>query len=56
MAGVDAVDCIAIGDPLHHDKKGANVAGIQSAFRAGAKMNIQLNQKSQNLCSVGSKL
>ncbi|KAF7151237.1 hypothetical protein RHSIM_Rhsim02G0085900 [Rhododendron simsii] len=32
MAGVDAVDCIAVGDSLHHDIKGANIAGIQSAF------------------------
>ncbi|XP_057514550.1 uncharacterized protein LOC130796240 [Actinidia eriantha] len=35
MAGVDAVDCIAVGDSLHHDIKGANVAGIQSAFVTG---------------------
>ncbi|XP_058101905.1 uncharacterized protein LOC131246063 [Magnolia sinica] len=32
MAGVDACDCIAVGDSLHHDIKGANTAGIQSAF------------------------
>lgn len=32
MAGVDASDSIAVGDSLHHDIKGANVAGIQSAF------------------------
>lgn len=32
LAGVDAIDCIAVGDSLHHDIKGANVAGIQSAF------------------------
>lgn len=33
MAGVkDASDCIAVGDSLHHDIKGANIAGIQSAF------------------------
>lgn len=32
LVGVDAVDCIAVGDSLHHDIKGANVAGIQSAF------------------------
>lgn len=35
MAGVDASDCIAVGDSLHHDIKGANVAGIQSAFITG---------------------
>ncbi|XP_052171909.1 uncharacterized protein LOC127787881 isoform X2 [Diospyros lotus] len=35
MAGVDAVDCIAVGDSLHHDIKGANIAGIQSAFITG---------------------
>ncbi|KAF8402399.1 hypothetical protein HHK36_013354 [Tetracentron sinense] len=32
IAGIDASDCIAVGDSLHHDIKGANVAGIQSAF------------------------
>ncbi|PIA29617.1 hypothetical protein AQUCO_05800028v1 [Aquilegia coerulea] len=32
MAGVEASDCIAVGDSLHHDIKGANTAGIQSAF------------------------
>ncbi|KAF8402398.1 hypothetical protein HHK36_013353 [Tetracentron sinense] len=32
MAGVDASDCIAVGDSLHHDIKGANLSGIQSAF------------------------
>ncbi|XP_034685619.1 uncharacterized protein LOC117914391 isoform X2 [Vitis riparia] len=31
----DASDCIAVGDSLHHDIKGANVAGIQSAFITG---------------------
>ncbi|OVA07303.1 HAD-superfamily hydrolase [Macleaya cordata] len=36
MAGVeDASDCIAVGDSLHHDIKGANIAGIQSAFITG---------------------
>lgn len=35
MVGVDASDCIAVGDSLHHDIKGANVAGIQSAFITG---------------------
>ncbi|XP_025014160.1 uncharacterized protein LOC8286363 isoform X2 [Ricinus communis] len=35
MAGVDALDSIAVGDSLHHDIKGANAAGIQSAFITG---------------------
>lgn len=35
MVGVDAADCIAVGDSLHHDIKGANAAGIQSAFITG---------------------
>ncbi|KAK9165149.1 hypothetical protein Scep_000340 [Stephania cephalantha] len=35
MVGVDASDCIAVGDSLHHDIKGANTAGIQSVFITG---------------------
>ena len=35
MAGVDVSDSIAVGDSLHHDIKGANAAGIQSAFITG---------------------
>lgn len=35
MAGVDAVDCIGVGDSLHHDIKGANKSGICSAFVTG---------------------
>lgn len=35
MAGVDASDCIAVGDSLHHDIKGANATGIQSVFITG---------------------
>ncbi|XP_038970164.1 uncharacterized protein LOC103698870 isoform X2 [Phoenix dactylifera] len=35
MAGVNACDCIAVGDSLHHDVKGANAAGIASAFITG---------------------
>ncbi|KAJ7947437.1 Haloacid dehalogenase-like hydrolase (HAD) superfamily protein [Quillaja saponaria] len=35
MADVDAFDCIAVGDSLHHDIKGANAAGIQSVFITG---------------------
>ncbi|CAI9090792.1 OLC1v1025642C1 [Oldenlandia corymbosa var. corymbosa] len=32
MAGIDASQCIAVGDSLHHDIKGASAAGIASAF------------------------
>ncbi|KZV20319.1 hypothetical protein F511_17890 [Dorcoceras hygrometricum] len=35
LIGVDAADCIAVGDSLHHDIKGANSAGISSAFVTG---------------------
>ncbi|KAG9148546.1 hypothetical protein Leryth_023928 [Lithospermum erythrorhizon] len=35
LAGVDASDCIAVGDSLHHDIKGANQAGICSVFITG---------------------
>ncbi|OMO62158.1 HAD-superfamily hydrolase, subfamily IIA, putative 3 [Corchorus capsularis] len=35
MVSVDASDSIAVGDSLHHDIKGANAAGIQSAFITG---------------------
>lgn len=35
MASVDTSDCIAVGDSLHHDIKGANAAGIQSVFITG---------------------
>ncbi|KAL9237528.1 hypothetical protein vseg_012064 [Gypsophila vaccaria] len=35
MAGVDASECIAVGDSLHHDIKGANAAGTQSIFITG---------------------
>ncbi|XP_021751929.1 uncharacterized protein LOC110717516 isoform X2 [Chenopodium quinoa] len=35
MAGVDAPECIAVGDSLHHDIMGANVAGMQSVFITG---------------------
>ncbi|KAI9074649.1 hypothetical protein K1719_042532 [Acacia pycnantha] len=35
MTGTDASDCIAVGDSLHHDIKGANVAGIKSVFITG---------------------
>lgn len=35
MASIDPSQCVAIGDSLHHDIKGANAAGIQSAFVTG---------------------
>ncbi|KAG4180119.1 hypothetical protein ERO13_A10G146000v2 [Gossypium hirsutum] len=35
MVGMEASDSIAVGDSLHHDIKGANAAGIQSAFTTG---------------------
>lgn len=35
MAGTDVFDCIAVGDSLHHDIKGANAAGIESVFITG---------------------
>ncbi|KAM3327539.1 hypothetical protein P3S68_033931 [Capsicum galapagoense] len=35
MAAVDASDCIAVGDSLHHDIKGANAAEIVSPFITG---------------------
>ncbi|GLU17918.1 hypothetical protein SLE2022_342650 [Rubroshorea leprosula] len=35
MVGVDASDSIAVGDSLHRDIKGANEAGIASAFITG---------------------
>ncbi|KAL3520452.1 hypothetical protein ACH5RR_018601 [Cinchona calisaya] len=35
MAGIDASHCVAVGDSLHHDIKGANAAGISSAFVTG---------------------
>ncbi|KMZ61832.1 HAD-superfamily hydrolase, subfamily IIA [Zostera marina] len=36
LAGVDnAFDCIAVGDSLHHDILGANVAGLKSVFITG---------------------
>lgn len=35
LPGVDAHECIMVGDSLHHDIKGANVSGIASAFITG---------------------
>ncbi|KAI4342830.1 hypothetical protein MLD38_027401 [Melastoma candidum] len=34
LADADPLHCIAVGDSLHHDIKGANAAGISSAFVA----------------------
>ncbi|KAK2970666.1 hypothetical protein RJ640_026710, partial [Escallonia rubra] len=48
MAGVEASDCIAVGDSLHHDIKGANVAGIQSAFTTGG-----IHAEELGLCKFG---
>ncbi|KAK3001913.1 hypothetical protein RJ639_020739 [Escallonia herrerae] len=48
MAGVEASDCIAVGDSLHHDIKGANVAGIQSAFITGG-----IHAEELRLCKFG---
>ncbi|PHT28456.1 hypothetical protein CQW23_31969 [Capsicum baccatum] len=42
MAAVDASDCIAIGDSLHHDIKGANAAEIASAFITGGIQATEL--------------
>lgn len=35
LAGVDARECIMVGDSLHHDIKGANASGMASAFVTG---------------------
>ncbi|KAG2585465.1 hypothetical protein PVAP13_6KG392200 [Panicum virgatum] len=35
LAGVDAYECIMVGDSLYHDVKGANASGIASAFITG---------------------
>ncbi|XP_057816100.2 uncharacterized protein LOC131029587 isoform X1 [Cryptomeria japonica] len=35
MTGVDATECIAVGDSLHHDILGANNSDMQSVFVAG---------------------
>ncbi|VAI74555.1 unnamed protein product [Triticum turgidum subsp. durum] len=35
LAGVEAHECITVGDSLHHDIKGANGAGMASAFITG---------------------
>jgi hypothetical protein len=35
VAGVEAHECITVGDSLHHDIKGANGVGMASAFITG---------------------
>ncbi|CAL0313514.1 unnamed protein product [Lupinus luteus] len=35
MAGTGVSDCIAVGDSLHHDIKGANAAGMESVLITG---------------------
>ncbi|KAJ4783159.1 Haloacid dehalogenase-like hydrolase (HAD) superfamily protein [Rhynchospora pubera] len=35
LTGINPKECITVGDSLHHDIKGANKAGIQSAFITG---------------------
>lgn len=35
MVGAEVFDCIAVGDSLHHDIKGAQASGIASAFVTG---------------------
>lgn len=46
MTGVDASDCIAVGDSLHHDIKGANAAGIQSVLITGGIHATELGLRS----------
>lgn len=48
MANVDASDCIAVGDSLHHDIKGANAAGIESAF-----ITCGIHANELGICSFG---
>ncbi|KAI4324380.1 hypothetical protein L6164_023925 [Bauhinia variegata] len=56
MAGVDVSDCIAVGDSLHHDIKGANAAGIESVFITGgihaAELGLHSFGQVANLSSV----
>lgn len=35
MTGADVSQCVAVGDSLHHDIKGANLAGFSSIFVTG---------------------
>ncbi|PUZ52503.1 hypothetical protein GQ55_6G275500 [Panicum hallii var. hallii] len=48
LAGVDAHECIMVGDSLHHDIKGANASGIASAFITGGIHAAELG-----LCESG---
>lgn len=56
MAGVDASDCIAVGDSLHHDIKGANVAGLQSVFITGGIHATELGLNNINEVADISKV
>ncbi|XP_047330851.1 uncharacterized protein LOC124934371 [Impatiens glandulifera] len=49
MAGIDnASDCIAVGDSLHHDIKGAMASGIESVFISGGIHADELGLTSYN--------
>lgn len=48
MAAVEASSCVAVGDSLHHDIKGANVSLVSSAFITGG-----IHAKELGLCSFG---
>lgn len=58
MTGTDASDCIAVGDSLHHDIKGANAAGIESVFITGGihatELGLQGFGEVANLSTVRS--
>ncbi|KAL6582019.1 hypothetical protein OROMI_006033 [Orobanche minor] len=62
MAGVEAADCIAVGDSLHHDIKGANIAGISSALTTGGIHAAELGLTTfgeaaaeSSVCSLATK-
>jgi ribonucleotide monophosphatase NagD (HAD superfamily) len=46
LTGINPKECITVGDSLHHDIKGANTAGIQSAFITGGIHADELNLSS----------
>ncbi|XP_054821785.1 uncharacterized protein LOC129320382 isoform X2 [Prosopis cineraria] len=58
MTGTNVSDCIAVGDSLHHDIKGANAAGIESLFITGgihaAELGLQRYGEVADLSSVQS--
>lgn len=58
MACTDISECIAVGDSLHHDIKGANAAGIQSIFITGGihatELGLQGFGEAANSSSVQS--